>query len=578
MRPRCCSLEKNSCVGDKVTSSKQMQDLKAPLLNRAAKAYAKVRRSITLADTELFRYLGEEEEEDDQDLSYKDFVPGHASLVDPLVAVHGVFLYVFLPFTWYCGGDSLQQSLSQLSFFKTTHSLMRTGFHQNHRIGKTTLCFPPLVVTSLIVGYGDPDCTFPLSLLLWAPSLLLINSLVGACGLVYKGDHMRKNRFRRIKAMKEPLTFEFLWKLDTEVPTGSNLSDNYVEALSRGNILPADLLHQIAASGITYPPRFKWWETLPWMYERSGTFAIYAMYAGRQIFKIGVTLIPLLTINFAQASCGTFFCCIVFIFSVHVPHTSLRSVIDCLAVVRNELLHQATRIRLMQSMLASPRKWELLPRVRYNARSDLLAWFELHEYIEETHRTTFHFVLAQVGVIGVMIYIIALVTLLFIRTVLDEGSVQIHVAFFCLVAWISPFAGLATVNTILAGLSLNHEKDKLAKQLSFLVICQHKCVEYLTQIAQLDASHAKHEDFGEDCDIEGAVRLTSHIVSRMELVAADNGKVLGVAIDLKTTVAVVMMGCSMLGYVCNTSLLGAAFEGEFCKIGSHIPYVDFRMC
>jgi len=328
-------------------------------------------------------------------------------------------------------------------------------------------------------------------------------------------------------------------------------------------VSPVDVLRQIAHHGINYPLRFKWYkEPLPWLYEISPTFALQLLAVLREILRLGLAFLPWMTVDIRTSWRGTFFCYFVFVFALYVPNTSVPLMMASVKIVRDELFDQARCIRMMQSMLAAPRKWEMLPRVRYNVRSDLLAWFELYEYIEETHRTTFHFVLAQVGVIGLLVYVTVLILVLFALTVFDIENSRNHVSFLALVLWTLPFMAVATLSTISAGIHLNNERARLMKQLSLLIMCQQKCFE------QTQSCCDQPRDF------EAAMSFTLHCVERMEVMAKGNSKVLGMRIDVKTAFAVVMAGCSMLGYVFNTSNLAIAFKKEFCSLRSHLVGVD----
>jgi len=197
----------------------------------------------------------------------------------------------------------------------------------------------------------------------------------------------------------------------------------------------------------------------------------------------------------------------------------------------------------------------------------MLAWSEIYEYVEHTPTTTLPFVLALVGTNALILYFASLLVTMFSLTIMDgKSELSIPVSLIALTLWIVPFVAYALLCTICAGIRVNYERKHLMQQLSLLVMCQQKCFGHM-QSNKSRASRVLLDmdlEQGQSPNFKDTAEFTRICVERWE---GENYKssLLGLSIDAKNTIAVLVTSGSMISYVIQRLHLSSSFQTELCR-------------
>lgn len=514
-----------------------------------------------------------------------DFTPIRTRHIDFVLKFQGFVLYLLLPFTWSCGGKTMHFRLTQLATFSRKTRLTSSSVSITYIVGfltKVTIFFPLAVLLSIIVFIVTKPA-FPMSLFLVPPALLLCESFVAVTGLVWKDNEIRMCRLRRIRSLTDMFDFEPQYEADWVPPPHSGLLEDYVCSMREGHVAPMELLKQILY-GVRYSRRFTFKrQPLAWACESIQFFDAPCLFVCKLIFRVGLTVLPVVTMRNITYDFGTLFCFFVYAVSVWLPNTGLDVLLDCTQVLRDELVHQRACLHMLGSMLSAPRKWEWLPKLRYDRNSDLLAWAEIYEYVEYTPSSTLPFVLASVGTNALIVYFASLLVTVFSLTIMQGESDQMSSTFVSLIAlslWAVPFVAHAILSTVFAGMHVNTERKHLMEQLSLLVMCQHKCISHI-QSRVSRASHVWQDlslEQGQLQNFKDTAEFTRICVERWEG-GNCTSSLLGISIDARNITAILVTSGSMFSYVIHRLHLSSRFQKEFCLLLVEFGFQNYSsMC
>jgi len=296
---------------------------------------------------------------------------------------------------------------------------------------------------------------------------------------------------------------------------------------------------------------------------------VYLIFGFEMLFKAGLIVLPALTSQRWLTPCfGTIFCYVVYAVSIVLPGAGLSVMVNCSQIIRDELVHQTECLRMLGTMLAGPRKWEWLPKLRYDKYSDMLAWAEMYEYLEETPAHTFPFVLGVVGTTLLFVYCAALLVIVFLMTL--QGSSSDHLPVVALAVWVFPFGTGYLLIVSIAGIRVNAQRKKLMRQLGLLVLSQRKFYAHIqsklessnvTTVTTDDVPDLKEQ--GGLLNFKHIMEFTSNCVYRWET-GSYGSSLLGLQMDVKNLCAILTAIGSMMAYVVKN--LGPGLEHDFCLL------------
>lgn len=499
----------------------------------------------------------------------ENFIPLRPKHIEFAAVLQVFLIYMLLPFTWRFKGQEMQYFLFEIETYSSKSRLSGrchgTGIgHFVKKIGsKFDPVFPFAIWSSLLIWWTCEN-QIPLCLIVIAPALLLCDALVATSGLLWKDNEKRTCRLRRIHSLKGELIFDDLPASDWQKPTNSGLLPSYVLAMRKGRVSPILLLKQLSY-GMTLEGRFAW-RTNPVArcFELSQNLDIYIIFVLDLVFKVVLIALPCLTIDKLEPCFGTIFCYLIYALSIVVPGTGLSLMLNCSQIIRDELNHQTECLRMLGSMLSVPRKWEWLPKVRHDEYSDMLAWAEIYEYLEETPRSSFPFVLGVVGASCLFLYGASLVVTVFVLTL--NGANKQNLPVIALTMWIFPFVLVYFVVVSIIGMRVNSQRKRLMQQLGLLVMDQQKFYGH-THLS-LESSNVGDEDVPH-LDERGlqsfkrVIDFTSSSVYRWEAVSYASS-LMGIKLDMRNITAI-LTGCvSMMGYVVKN--LSPGLREDICSL------------
>lgn len=460
--------------------------------------------------------------------------------VDPRAVWRRFRNYLLLPFSTYHKDCHTEDMMDKMIFDISRTSLVDAVDALLFPVSRLVVrVLPLLTYLAVMVGslqssvdVSKSELFFPLSFVFFTAMLMSVIPDKQDDSLQFEDASVK-----RLQALTHPMQFSADLNDRRVKRRGKRFCKEYREALDRREeVLPAFVARQLVV-GVTYPLELNW--NVPQAFV--STLFIRCLSRSVAYLQIGSLLLLIFMVNELRGAAGwhlpsswggmLVYC--VFAAAFLLPGFGARLVLDGMRAYRHELYRKTTATLALCNMMSERHAalW-LLPQVRLESHSDVLAWTELNTLVDSSRRG--HYMVSEFSLaiaLGVSLYLTLSVLFIMVMSRFEPNEVQRHMSLFVELACLFPtfFSEISLV--IYSALSLVSARKKRVKVLRNVILRQEVLLGHL--VANRPEADLNNDNFLLSLDhekVRDARDLTRRVLDQWTYMDV-RPRVLGVPLD-----------------------------------------------